>query len=816
MGTRERWILILLIFILGFLWPAAAALGAGELGRIEGTVAGQDGTGLGGVRVVVGGIRASRTTDVAGHYAFNRVAPGTYTLTFTLAGHNHTRPGVAVTAGDTARVDEILDWELAFADEVTVFSASRRRERIAEAPAAVTTVVREEIEREAAAGQLPKLLEFSPGAELTQGSLYEFNLNVRGVNDPANRRVLTLIDGRDASLPSLGSQEWAALSYPLDDLQGLELVRGPGSALYGADAFNGVLNIITKAPREYRGGTFRLTAGELDTGKLDARYAAGLGRDWYVKALGGFTRSADFSRSRTASVEYSVPCAAVGQTGCLPLEAVAPVRDETEIAYGSLRLDKYFAGGVTATLETGTASFDGPISVSEFGRYQVADVERPWARLNASGLHWNALAYYNGRSGRDQIFLSTAYPFFTSSGRLSLELQGHTDFAEGRGFLVGGASIMEETLDSAGPGGNQTVTFRERDEDFESLFGQVEYSFTDRLRGVLAARLDDTSLHGARSSPRASLVWAVAPEQTLRFSYSEAFLTPSYVQFFLYLPVAPALDLRPFEGICALGGVACGFGEPVAIRAVGNETVEVEEIRSFELGYNAVLGKSLWLTADLFSNRIENFISDFIAYFNPALGGRIHGNYAPYRPPPELADPLASQLLASLEASLPPEIFAVLSNGAFGEPFLPFLSVVNFGRVDTRGFEVAVMRPIRESWRLELGYAYFDFDVREELPEDPALPNASKNRANVGLSYVGDRLDAALRWRWVEGFDWSAGLYRGHVRSYDVMDLTVNFELDRRWGVGLAVSNLFDSTHYEFFGADLLRRRALVHVTFSL
>ena len=76
---------------------------------------------------------------------------------------------------------------------------------------------------------------------------------MRGFNDPFNRRVLTLVDGRDVSMPSLGTQEWAAIGFPLDDLESAELIRGPGSALYGTDAFNGVLDLITRAPQAQPG-----------------------------------------------------------------------------------------------------------------------------------------------------------------------------------------------------------------------------------------------------------------------------------------------------------------------------------------------------------------------------------------------------------------------------------------------------------------------------------------------------------------------------------------------------------------------------------
>jgi len=279
------------------------------------------------------------------------------------------------------------------------------------------------------------------------------------------------------------------------------------------------------------------------------------------------------------------------------------------------------------------------------------------------------------------------------------------------------------------------------------------------------------------------------------------------------MPAAPPLDLSPFESICALGGVSCGFDQPVAIRVVGNQDIEPEEIRSFELGYSGAIGDKLLVTAAAYYNRVDNFISDFIPYTTNRFGGRIHDNFPAWRPPSELAPPLAALVYGSLQAALPPSIFASLSTGVYGEPFFALLSVVNFGRVDTRGVEIGVTRELDGGWAVDAGYSWFDFDVRERLFEDPALPNAPEHKLHAGVTFVGERLDAAFKLRWADSFPWSAGVYRGEVPSYEVADLTANFRIDERWSVGIDVSNLFDESHFEFFGADLLERRALAHVT---
>ena len=312
--------------VLGVLMLAAAApaLAQGS-GRIDGRLTNMSGRALGGVAVVLSGNGEERAalTDGTGAFNFSGVPAGAYTLTYTLGDSSDTGE-VTVVAGATAEVAPQLDWDTSFAESITVYSASRRTERITEAPAAITVIPQEEIERQATSGQVPKLLEFTPGAEVTQSGLYDFNFNTRGFNSSLNRRVLTLIDGRDPSVPFLGSQEWAAVSFPLDDLASVELVRGPGSALYGADAFNGVLNMVTKSPRYSEGGKVQLTGGDLDTRRIDVRVAGEIGGDAYFKVTGGYMESDDFAVSRnpaSGGPEY-LPCPPGADTGCLTPEPV--------------------------------------------------------------------------------------------------------------------------------------------------------------------------------------------------------------------------------------------------------------------------------------------------------------------------------------------------------------------------------------------------------------------------------------------------------------------------------------------------------------
>jgi iron complex outermembrane receptor protein len=780
-------------------------------------VSSASGLGLAGVTATIDDLDLEDITDSNGDFRFSDVPAGSHTLRFVLNEYEDSQEAEVV-SGEVGRVDLMVDWEVGFAETITVASVSRRAERIVEAPASVTLVTEIEIERQASHGQMPKLLEFTPGVEPTQSGIYDFNFNTRGFNSSLNRRVQTLIDGRNPSVPFLGNQEWAGLSFPLDDLNTVELVRGPSSALYGANASSGVLNMVTKAPRGATGGTLRLTGGQLSTLMADVKWAGELGNDWYLKALGGARDHGDFSVSRNGQAEYSEPCTATGQTDCLPQERVGlDPEDDVEIFYGSLRLDKYLANGRSFTLEGGTADIGGPVFQTGIGRVQVVDAKRPWARANFNSPHWNVLAYYTGRDAPKQTALQAGNNVALDSTRLALEVQGNWGFAEDSARVVAGAYYAEEDVDSFDPAiGAQTLMFEPHNEDFQAVFGQLDWSISDKFKLVLAGRYDRSSLFDSQFSPKGSLVYAINSNHTLRLTYNEAFQQPNYSEFFLQASVAPPLNLQPFEGFCAPFGVSCGFAPgPTFIYALGNEDLDVEQVKMWEIGYNVILGRRTFLTIDYYNSKNERFITDLLGQLSTSLG-RVNPNFGPYTPPADLPAPAAQALQAALQGALGPSYF-ILSNNFDGTPILAAVSYTNFGEVDSQGVEVGLNTNFRDNWNFDFTYSWFDFeivDAAEDL-EEILLPNAPEHKFALGLGYSTNKWDAGISARWVDEFRWVVGPFQGQVESYTTADLVGNYSINPRVSIGLNWSNVFDNEHWESFGGDLIGSRALASVTFN-
>ncbi|MCG8455971.1 MAG: TonB-dependent receptor, partial [Holophagales bacterium] len=784
---------------------AAPILAQGS-GRIEGKVTRDNGDGVGGVTVVVSELGLVEITDNDGTFRFSAPA-GTYNLSFSL-GNNADSTEIEVTGGQTTPVNRTVDWDVSFADTITVYSASRRRERIVDAPASVTLVTEDEIEQASATGQLAKVLEFSPGVEVTQSGVADFNLNTRGFNSSLNRRVQVLVDGRAPSVPILGSTEWSYLSN-MSSMASVELVRGPSSALYGANAFNGVLNMVTKSPRNSTGGRFSIGGGELSTIRADVGWATGLGDTTYLQLTGMYQEGDSFYRSRVGQVEYPG----------LPME-VASTENEYDWANYGVRLDHYLRDEQDVlTVEGGLFEADSNgVTVTGIGRVSVLESDRTFLRLNYSSPRFNFLAYQNTRETPDQLALASGGRIFLDTDNWHVELQGNGDFNNGKVRLVGGISYRETSIDTANNAGQQTLVFAPVDSDAQAVFGQVDFEITDDVKLVLAGRYDESSLHDSQFSPKAAVVWGIAENHTLRFSYNEAFQVANYSEFFLDAPTAvatpggpiSALDLSGVEGLCGLLGVSCGFGAPVRVRALGNANLDLEEITAWEVGYSGIFGNKAFLTIDYYNNELENFITDLSA--NPF--GSINPAFGPYTLPNGQAAP--GQVIATLQNALGP-LFAFLSNNVDGTPILALASYTNAGSVDTEGIDLGLNYYITPEWLLDFSYSWFDFEITElgAATQEELLPNAPESKFSVGLSYNASNWGVSLKYRWTDEFQWAAGAFQGFVEDYEVVDLDANYQVNERVALNLNVANLFDDEHYQSFGGDILGRRAIGSVSFN-
>ena len=281
-----------------------------QSGTITGRISDADNNDpLIGANVIVQGTSMGAATDVDGHYTIQNVPVGAITITITYIGYEDQKQDLTLTLGETVTANIALARE-AIQMETYVVTASRRRERVEDAPAAISVITQKEIRRESNTN-LGDYLKQVKGVDFTQSGVDSYNLSARGFNSSFSSRLLTLTDGRMANVPSLRLIAYNVIPVSFEDVQQFEVVLGPSSALYGPNAHSGVLNIITSPPRQSTGTTINVQGGNLaqEKGylkKLTMRHA-GTFKDLAFKISGVAFNAYDWEHINTDEYEGHDP-----------------------------------------------------------------------------------------------------------------------------------------------------------------------------------------------------------------------------------------------------------------------------------------------------------------------------------------------------------------------------------------------------------------------------------------------------------------------------------------------------------------------------
>lgn len=756
-----------------------------QTGSIKGTVKDmKTGDALAAVNVIVKGTTIGASTGIEGEYEIKSLQPGTYTLVARLVGYETKEmSGVNVSSGAATTWNFSMKDATVQVSEMTVYGASRRAERITEAPAAIVSIPPKEVELRSASGQLPSLLESQPGVDIVQSGMNDFNINTRGFNSSLNRRLLVLMDGRDLAIAFLGSQEWNSLPVPLDDVGRLELVRGPGSALYGPNAFNGVINITTPAPKDVRGSKFSFATGELGTLRADFRQAGVIDENWSYKANIGRVQSGTWSRSRTAADRN-----AQGQfeyPGLTQAEARAISAGDVSSHYGSGRIDYSFDDNVV-TGEGGFAEVRNELFITGIGRVQVTKAHKPWGRLNLSTPNFNVMLWAQGRKSIEpQYSLLSGAELKEKSSIYNGEVQYNAGLLDDALKVILGVSGRYYEVDT------DTTLMKDKHVDRSGgAFGQIEYSPVDWLKFVLAGRYDRSTLHDGQFSPKGAIVWTPHADHTLRATYNQAFQVPNYSEFFLKV-AAGVQPVSLFRSPLNPNGLI-----PIAAR--GNDSLKVEKITGFELGYKGVfLDKKVFVTLDGYFNIAKDFITDLL----PGVNARF-----PFVPPAGFAG----------NPALEQAIFAATSGGLTqidGRPVI-VVSYTNAGKVEEQGVELGVNYYVDDQVQLSGTWTWYDFKVKEQRAGDILLPNAPKHKFAAGFTWTRpDGIDLAINARNVQPFRWAAGVFVGQIPAYTLVNISGGWRINENYRVGVTVSNAFDNRVYQLFGGSVIGRQAILNLT---
>lgn len=442
--------------------------------------------------------------------------------------------------------------------KVQVTSASRKPERLASAPAAIYVLTGEMI-REGGFTTLPDALRMVPGLYVAQTDSHTWQISTRGFSDVYNNKMLVLVDGRSVYTPLYGGVYWDALDIPLENIERVEVIRGPGGTLWGANAVNGVINIVTKSADQARGAMVS-TSFDKDTGyTTTVRYGGALGSNAAYYAYGRAAYWEPFA-SRTG--------------GYLPNRLTLP--------QAGLRVDWTASPKDSFSLEGG--AFDGRARSTSY----PGDIPATFVmKGNNAQVEWTH--HFSGRSTSKTLAYCDWYTREVNPGesRTTCDAQIQDDFEiNARNSLIWGGSF-DTTADNLTQHGSFMSPPARRN---NVVSGFAQYGLVllpDRLRVIAGSKLEHNDYTGVDYQPQARLVWTPAASHAFWAAISRALRVPSRG-----------------DANLALHAVYPGVGpndEAVVLDLDGNPDSKSEILKAYEAGYR-------------FERR--SFSLDLAAYYN--------------------------------------------------------------------------------------------------------------------------------------------------------------------------------------------------------
>ena len=495
------------------------------------------------IRAVSGGSTAgSATAGEDGTYRIANVAPGSYEVVVIRLGYLARRiPGVRVTAGQNTQVDVRMS-ETVTQLNPAVVTASRQQEKALDAPASVSVVETREIQ-ERPAVTVADHLRGLQGVDATTGGIAQTNIVTRGFNNAFSGALLTLEDYRFAAVPSLRVNVPLLFTGTDEDIERIEVLLGPASALYGPNSSSGVLHVITKSPFTSQGTTVTLDGGERSILRGSFRHANTVGQKFGYKLSGEYFTGKDW-----AFKDFAEPSTIPRPNGTPgSRDTVANVRDNDVKRFtGEGRIDirprnnmelitTYGLSKIVNALElTGT---NGTAQAKNW-TYQSIQERFRWGRLFAQFfVNFSDAGNKDSLDTEGTFLLRTGTPIVDNSKVYAAQIQHGMDLFKGKEGLVYGADYIFTNPQTGG-----TINGRNENKDDVHEIGAYVQSTTHLSKMfdfVGAIRVDNHDvLDQTFWSPRVALIFKPTETQNIRATYNRAFSTPANFSFFLDLPQA--------------------------------------------------------------------------------------------------------------------------------------------------------------------------------------------------------------------------------------------------------------------------------------
>jgi iron complex outermembrane receptor protein len=456
---------------------------------------------------------------------------------------------------------------------IQVTTASKQPVKVARTPAAIYVITQEDIRRSGATS-LPEVLRLAPGVEVARIDAVKWSIGIRGFGSRLSRAVLVVIDGRTVYSPLYAGVYWEVQDTLMEDVDRIEIIRGPGATIWGPNAVNGVINIITKSSKDTHGDLVSAGGGN-EQRFLNFRHGGGNGANFNYRVYGkAFTRGPEFHPDHKNFDDWQM-----GQGG-FRMDWDLRGRD-TVTLQGDL-----YKGAIGESISVATEPTVRPAIVQQDGQLSGGNLLGRWSHVLKDGSDLQLQTYYD-RTSRHEANLAEIRDTF------DVDFLHHKTLARRHDLLWGaGVRFSAGSMPPVVP----TIVFtpENRTDKLYSAFVQDEIQLLGEGKGLwltIGSKFVRTDFSGFDVEPSVRLLWTPSSHQTWWTSVTRAIRTPSDVE----------------ETLTASGLVA---SNPLTIiRIEPNRKFVPETMLGYEAGFRRLLASKLYVDVTAFHNLYNNLES---------------------------------------------------------------------------------------------------------------------------------------------------------------------------------------------------------------
>jgi iron complex outermembrane recepter protein len=476
-------------------------------------------------------------------------------------------------------VRDVVDADIEKLMGMEVTSVSKRTQKVADAAAAVFVITQDDIRRSGATS-IPEALRMAPGIEVARIDENKWAIGSRGFNGRFDNKLLVLIDGRSVYTPLFSGVYWNVQDVMLEDVDRIEVIRGPGATLWGANAVDGVINIITKKSRCTQGTVVTAGAGNEERGSGSVRYGDKVGNTSYRLYSKYFNWGpSEYSSGMTAHDEWDM------LRGGFRADWT-PTGANSMTVQGDVYRSRY---GETLTVPSLSAPYSS--TFPNDGNYSGGNILGRWNR-SSEGSSMSLQMYFDNTTMADNSVFVDHQNIFDIDFQHGFHVGDSQQFVWGMGY--------RSLWDRNDPSFSVSVMPNERTLNHFGAFIQDEIGVVDkRLRITIGSKFEHNDFTGFEVEPNARLLWTLTPNQSVWTAVSRAVRTPALTEEGLRLNSAVIPPGTP-QNPAPLPAVVAVFGSP---------QFQSEDLLAYEAGYRVQATKTFSADIAGFYNNYSNLRS---------------------------------------------------------------------------------------------------------------------------------------------------------------------------------------------------------------